>query len=912
MKCVYTVLFFCSCFSTARFLSDRFFELKNLAKTNGIKSHRLSLTTTAVYINNKVYEIFIYDPVERPAQNFYDNTLAAFHGCVDCKFAAWTRDELIKFVRNVPLLHNWQFIHVYNDVIRLILEKSFGFINLISKYIGRFINIQLTLLKIYGHDPFIDTTAAKSLLSLSFEINYLRILYCFDEENCGDDDELDHRVEDEDDENHTKGSDDVVVRDFLEIINGLQRFIYANCAIPSEPVYDDTVKALYGYMTGIPISDDVDIDDFLEDISPMNLESCNSCGVNQMLLINAVTERLGNIKWTTTHGDVSFKKAVDGVQQSNDLEIVFWYQGMLLKTIMKLLFKKTSQYFKKTMAYPQELFDKFNSMYSEIFSDTSGLPEVLTQFFKLMLSNTDNVFSKVMVIDRYTKSLSNIILVEDPNSVSVDFVERVVETYSADEHHDGYAGCALDEFLLQLRLIDGDLKCFLRLFEFLHNDYNRYFTPFNKNTEKMSLFLQQFFVQSPEQIREQKRERDICKYPNNIRCTYVIDLYHFCFEILITLNSMIGVQNNETNNLYFSQAESMLKSIKTHIIFVINHSWNYSLFKTIYNIVPLLETLGEKLLHERRLNGLKRLVNLIMTELNVFGLEYCTPPDYNFLLFNNIDFGKVGKTSTEIRSEINEIMDQMRTDGVKQQYLSVNTFLRVYEDMSPYFASYDQIILIDWKGEQKNIGELYCTSPLHLYTFYGIYFKFSIAALFYELNDIHKKKKISQTNCATFYNVLLETPLFFKFPGRFRKIIDDVNEYSKLLNSVASSEQPPQVEETDEKNIREKIIGQLVQMGISLNLEITKPFIAIPKRVTAAPKVIERTRLDIWMNKTIKKAFSTPVFRSTKIKPPPVIDELSKSIDSINEILTLVGLINKIVSSLEAYEKHGTLENNKP
>lgn len=66
---------------------------KNGVEISGITSHWV--------INNKQYEIYTYQKEGKTEPSFDDGTIQNLHNCINCEFAEWTRNELLKLNLNL-------------------------------------------------------------------------------------------------------------------------------------------------------------------------------------------------------------------------------------------------------------------------------------------------------------------------------------------------------------------------------------------------------------------------------------------------------------------------------------------------------------------------------------------------------------------------------------------------------------------------------------------------------------------------------------------------------------------------------------------------------------------------------------------------------------------------------------------
>lgn len=307
---------------------------------------------------------------------------------------------------------------------------------------------------------------------------------------------------------------------------------------------------------------------------------------------------------------------------------------------------------------------------------------------------------------------------------------------------------SLQEFVFYLQNIVDDLKCLVRLFNFLHDESNSYNVTFfekkqfSENTKSIDhIFASTSFKYSSlllltEQISSARKG-----------CDCFIGLYRYCFVAIIYLNQALETNYVlDTKNSYYSEAIINITQIKNYLFYILNQSSNLSHYKVIYNILPLIELLENDFTED--LFDLKRLIYVIMTELNTYAIDFCNPPDYNFLLFNNLDFDTIGQLSSvsindEIRGSIN-LMPNTSTNNVNCKYLSMRSLSDLL--ISSQFYRYDDVINLNWKGEKRSVGYIiHCMmnaviSPSAVYSLYDVYLKFSLAVVYFEVYNRYEKK----------------------------------------------------------------------------------------------------------------------------------------------------------------------------
>lgn len=256
-------------------------NFKNKAIQKGFTSQWIDETTSMVFIKNKEYEIYLYQPEDDDVRTFDENNLVKLYICINCEFADWTRNELFKLIEHLPLLYQSGFIVKHYDIFinyfpQIAEKRCLDIIN----FIQRFINILMKYVGMYlkTADTSMDTSFLRTLILLLFKIKYIQKI-----------------VEDERKIDH---SDKLIIHMTLKILNSIQKFTILNCKLSFN--YDN--KQFFGFF--VSDSSEKNIDTFLDDISSLDLESEASCRAKQMTLEDFILEEFDYITWRTTSGVV--------------------------------------------------------------------------------------------------------------------------------------------------------------------------------------------------------------------------------------------------------------------------------------------------------------------------------------------------------------------------------------------------------------------------------------------------------------------------------------------------------------------------------------------------------------------------------------------------------------------------------
>lgn len=495
------ILIFFLCFLTSRIVEtfpDTFEEFRDNAKKYGITSEVVGQNKSIVYINNKSYEIHIYDPVddkstrkrdetdptskivEKPLVTkrvFYDNTLHKLYISINCEFVEWTRDELLKMLEPCPSLYKKQFQSVDDKIYSKYCKNSGTAFNYMINNIQRFIDILLNFQKMYSsvHDTSIDTDVLTSFLALIFKMDILNGL-CVSS-------------------SQTHVSDVLIVRLLLESLNSFQRFSYFHCKLST--YYDN--KILYGFFMNEHDIKDKTIEPFLNDIQQLNLESLRNCNAKQMILLDMISREFGDTTWKMSEASVLFKDVLPKIEVSHDTSILFWYQKYVLDMIMKFLFITAREYFTTNplQCFSDNEVTDFESIYSILIFGVQNLPWDLIDCLSLL---AEKIKGKYCVgdhefINTITKCINSISTIQFAKTVI--FIQEENDVIHVNDNVDSIPNSTLDKFIRYLNENSEELKCFVRLFEFLSNKSDTtYFMPFPNDEEKLTLFEQEIYTET--------------------------------------------------------------------------------------------------------------------------------------------------------------------------------------------------------------------------------------------------------------------------------------------------------------------------------------------------------------------------------------------------------------------------------
>lgn len=95
---------------------------------------------------------------------------------------------------------------------------------------------------------------------------------------------------------------------------------------------------------------------------------------------------------------------------------------------------------------------------------------------------------------------------------------------------------------------------------------------------------------------------------------------------------------------YYARIRANVNAIVTNMYRLLSTHRYVAHHKPVAKVLLLLTLKTDKFLSDGNGDRLKWLMMVVMVKLNRFGIVHCKPPNFNFLLFNNIDFGNMAKS----------------------------------------------------------------------------------------------------------------------------------------------------------------------------------------------------------------------------------------------------------------------------
>lgn len=796
----------------------------NLSKT--VTSERIDENFSKVHFNNASWVIYFYDKKKDEDKSHIDkyrSNAVKFFISMNCEFADWIQRKLLKFVKLFPTVYSRisNFQSKYSNIFYKSREKCLKYLSVVIKHTKRFINILLNFIKINSYNSMIDTGLVKSLFSLQFKFNFIKTLHI--EEN---------------------NDDDPVITLILKTLNDFQHFVAYNCDISS---YDDNRNYL-GYPMFILNSSKVNIIQYLYQIREIDFETpYEQCDVNQMLLEDFVATQYfvsndtSKLNISLDCGSVEIKDIYKEASLSYNLYTIYWYQKIVFSAIMKLICYKTLEMLRCTQFVPVEITTGYNTILEFISPNFMNLPEKLVACFKRLAKKIElspgDRSSMTKAINDYLETIG-----KEKNE---DCMTLTLPNFKVDIT-DEQLHLGLQEFMEEILEKIDSYKCFIYLFEFLHNQFGRYYVIHNKNPKEVYSFMYEKLCKQDQVVgpvremnplarnevrhMESKLDDSDCLEDNyleknqlgfvRMECQFVTDLYQLCFETIISLKMVRESYMNDSDK-YLRDIGKNISAVKKYISNLSEWHLNRGLNTIVFDLLPNIELLGESNLLDKY-DSFLRLLYLGMTELNNYSIEHCRPSKHsNYVLFDNFAFGEVG-LHKNIENRQEAFMWLLRQTRPKINELpTFKELYGYYKNGSNEFKSYDDKLRFYWKGEKATIGEIFAnvefavSSSFYVYALCDVFYKFSFATLLYNLVQLFGDFEAYTSN-QNFENCENCGLYVDQFPNSLSECVRLYNDY--LSNFFSREMQKNTFARSTE--FEQLLINELESLGVFIKLGI--------------------------------------------------------------------------------------------
>jgi len=667
-----------------------------------------------------------------------DLEVNVFYIYVNCKFSNWTIYELYHFISKFPSFYYNKFPNssIEKSEFSTEYEKLKENLEKMLIHIERFINeLNTFIIKKPQFSYYSDKSTLDELLLLKLKLNFII--------------------------SNRNLSDNTIIGMVLGTMNAIQRFSTMNCN-DSPSNYED--PNFYGFSI-IKNNSEAEISNFLQLIEK-NDEEFNStnqttCKINEILL-GSIAETIFDdatiqAEVSTTETEIIvFNDYLIEVQISYDIESIFRYQRTVFNGIIQLLYTLV------IILNAQSKINKDLNKSCVPFIEELKKIEDVPKDFIICINELSNLFHETAVKEDIIKNIHN-------HNDSLNSIMKL-----------DYSSKGIDD--VQNKLIDtlkvlsskiGEFQCFNQYFKRSHSEHNGgYYKPFTKNTK----------------IIETKTESEF--YMESF-CGFTKNIYKICFEITLLNNK--GASSVENSSLkFYNEVLNDFQEIKEFLFRLIRKigTKNLELLQTASNIVIILENRNNY--YRDISSNINRLAHIIMNELDRYGIKYCSKPGkYNFLHINNIYYSDFGNKKI-ITRDINQFLADQPETKYNYDHYNLSFLCNKYVNVSVVFNSYKNLITVYWKGERinietfSNIEQSFTLNPDFLYAFFDIYFKYYVAAYFYEIRNLWYTIKYNSYKCKD--NIITTVFEEKEFPEGLRSFIVKVKGLEKLIVTFIEDE----------------------------------------------------------------------------------------------------------------------------
>jgi len=438
-----------------------------------------------------------------------------------------------------------------------------------------------------------------------------------------------------------------------------------------------------------------------------------------------------------------------------------------------------------------------------LFLDLLKLPSGLIRCFQDLVSEqqSDIKIDKIIeVLKDYTETN-----VFDVKTMDLPAVNIILETNDS--------GAALLDIENIIKNNFEELKCCIKIFNYLSVEHNKYYIVYTRSTIKLKDIFFKYLISKntiqtslppdintcyENDIISLKRplpgiyENEQNELPNRL-CFFIKHLFQYYFvSIKILENQVVSVEQ-------FDIVKKNINIIIDKLSGVSKYTINHTLNKIIFNLVSVFHFAQQWLWSEsERIENYTRFLQLIITELNDYGLAFCIPPNYDYMSLNNYEF-ELTEYDTKFNEEYNRLLKSLKENNKASLVnLDFNTFNEKYIQQLKNFACLNDVIMLSWEGQKPTIGDIILSlkssilKPTFLFEFYDILYKSAISTVVYNTVVLLKNEIKSNLNFESL-NVKQDYLSLDNFPETFKKCINELNSklrsyFKREINPITKEE----------------------------------------------------------------------------------------------------------------------------
>lgn len=755
--------FFFLCLYTAKFDLSESNELDNFIQNNVSVSNTdddYAKKVTLFKENSIQYNILINISQIKKHGKEADDNINVFYLVLGCNFAEWTIMRINNFIRSFPLFYQRKFLNTeYDKAFINNYDRFIDPLKTIHGYLLKFICILQNVLDANSHVFYYDeSTILKSFISLKIKItSYILLtqqLYMM--------------------------SDEVIIQEMLEEMNVIQSFLIMNC--DNIPLNNNNNSQIYGYL--LTVQDVKSTDVILHSIqSSFNWESdFKNCFKEQIFLENIITthstepglDDIFKAVIKRVRGKVmTVKDILEKMSQLNDFEIIYWCKKSILIAIIKVIHCKILVLLSENSSLRTPVMKAIAEINAMVTKHIKKLPayfvdglQILTWIKFRDVSMSDEDYNMmVMKIKKYYDSIDDIELKCPIKIVKGDKIKLEHNDLINEDNKQIFIHNTYDHLnILMKKIIENfnDFICFYQYFKCPHSEFDKAYNTFPIKKAESKL-------QSVKTNTE----------PSNT-CRFVLDLYLISYKTVIFLNRGIEKVNTNEYIQFFTKARDSISLIKNYLLKIIKmDTEDVDFLEVAHNIVIVLVNENGPIITTRG-KHFKRIMYLVMAELNKYSFQYCTLPKFNFDVFSNVRF-----MDDNVKSVFeNENFKNLSIEPQDYECFSYTFLYQTLIEKSKFLNPYKDIIHVYWRRKKRSVLEVFeeltHLNPFYLYALYDIYFKFHIAVIYYEVKREFTSFKQLFPNIKNNKNVI---EWWINFPVVFAPLINNVEYIYDVLKN---------------------------------------------------------------------------------------------------------------------------------
>lgn len=694
-----------------------------------IKIQNLNVQT---YIVNKSICTHTDSVNTNPTHDFKANAFFIF---INCEFAYWLKYKLISIIETTPIISNNANS---NDLIESLTTKlKFKELVIIIDVLVNRLNVLIN----YKPQMYLsnETTVLHVLYILQFKIIYFKTLVSQNKKFTN--------------------TDDIVVREFLDIINTIQQFMLVNCSpenlnLTTDVMTDKTKSHSYVVETNyLRIFKKPEIVSFLNLISFLKDTNINNFGEDDILLNRLVLNdnTLINTAKIVLYGEgqrLSLKDIYKRLTESYDIELVYFYMKSVLNTIIVLIHSLLEIKLIDAQIVSDDDKDKLSNILQRFKMIPGKFPKILTDYVETLLTTANSK----MTVDQILTYLKH--------EYSEAF--ETVKLRNLDEFASVFC------FLMKLLDFEEEFAHFNKYFKILNNEYGRNYIPFIVESNVRQYIRPTNYLEKVENTTSISTE---CNYIKNVYLLWGLVANNFN-ELLknkivsfrpIPLLSVTCDKYNEIKRYFFKTIEA--NKSDQNILRIA-----YNAFTIMVNVKCVNDT--------RNVENLQRVAFQNMAELNRYAIKYCreTEQNHGFLIQHNlseVDLQDPETIKLQISTYLNVPLQSLDVDILPvHSYFDLGQLYYAHVQDSKVVEKFGEFIKFNWKGEFGDIHHIYKIASSNiainyrfLYAFYDVIFKMYLVAYFYEIKNV--------------YNNYLKTENVSAVP------VEDAKTYTEIVDSFS-------------------------------------------------------------------------------------------------------------------------------